>query len=47
MRSAVRALQQFEKARQQFHKPSCFNFSSEFEVLLFDFSPAYSFDRTY
>ena len=29
-------LQPFEEIRQELHKPSCFNFSSVFEVLLLD-----------
>ena len=33
-------LQPFEETRQKFHKRSSFNFSSGFDVLLFDFSPA-------
>ena len=33
--------------RQKLHKPRCFDFSSGFDVLLFDFSPAQFFDRTY
>ena len=37
----------FEETRQELHNPSCFDFSSEFDVLLFDFSPAEFFDCTY
>ena len=33
-------LQPFEETRQKLQKPSCFNFSSGFDVSLFDFSPA-------
>ena len=29
-----------QQTRQEIHKPSCFNFSSGFHVLIFDFSPA-------
>ena len=37
-------LQPSEETRQKRDKPSCFNFSSGFGVLLFDFSPAYGGD---
>ena len=33
-------LQPFEETRKKLHKPSCFNFSSGFDVLLFEFSRA-------
>ena len=33
-------LQPFKETRQKLHKPSCFNFSFGFDVLLFDFSAA-------
>ena len=39
-------LQPFKETRQKLHKPSCFNFSFGFDVLLFDFSAAYFFDGT-
>ena len=32
--------QPFEETRQKLHKPSCFNFSSGFDVLFFNFSHA-------
>ena len=38
-------LQPFAEARQKFHEPNCFYFSSGFDVSLFDFSPASFFDR--
>ena len=52
MRSGLRARQvehdpTIWKTRQQFHKPSCFNFFLRSLMLLFDFSPVYFFDRTY
>ena len=40
-------IQPFEETIQKLHKPSWFNFSSGFDVLLFYFSPAWFFDRTY
>ena len=40
-------LQPFEETKQKFSKPSCFNFSYGFDVLLFDFSPVWFFDHTY
>ena len=38
--SNYNTLQPFEETKEKLHKPSCFNFSSRFDVLLFDFSPA-------
>ena len=35
-----RQVQPFEETRQKIGKPSCVNFSSGFDVLLIDFSPA-------
>ena len=45
MRLGLGPHQVFEEARQKFQKPSCFNFSSGADVLLFDFSPAYLFNQ--
>ena len=43
--SKYNTLQPFQETRQKPHKPCCFNFSSRFYVLLFDFSPASFSDR--